>query len=241
MRLGIMQPYFAPALGYFDLIGLSDRWIVFDTAQYRARSWMNRNRILHPSAGWQYITAHVSRTHLGTAICDVALAEGDGWRTRLLGQLAHYKKHAPFYQRTIALVREVLSAPLGHLARLNVDLLARVCQLLGQPFAPEYFSEMDLDLAPIDHPGDWALRISAALGATEYINPPGGAALFDQAAFAAAGVELRIRHFDEMTYKPRGYAYLPMLSIIDVLMWNPTESIVAHLAEQRQNFIQGER
>ncbi len=52
-----MQPYFAPALAYFDLIALTDEWVVFDTPAFRKKSWMSRNRILHPSTGWQYITA----------------------------------------------------------------------------------------------------------------------------------------------------------------------------------------
>ena len=29
LRLGIMQPYFFPYIGYFDLINCTDRWIVF--------------------------------------------------------------------------------------------------------------------------------------------------------------------------------------------------------------------
>ena len=46
MILGIMQPYFFPYIGYFDLINRTDRWIVFDTAQYIRHGWINRNRIL---------------------------------------------------------------------------------------------------------------------------------------------------------------------------------------------------
>lgn len=51
MRLAIMQPYFFPYLGHFSLIAASDAWIVFDVRQYTPRTWMNRNRILHPTGG----------------------------------------------------------------------------------------------------------------------------------------------------------------------------------------------
>ena len=51
MKLGIMQPYFFPYIGYFSLIANTDLWVVFDTPQYTRKSWMNRNRILHPR-GW---------------------------------------------------------------------------------------------------------------------------------------------------------------------------------------------
>ena len=46
-------------------------------------------------------------------------------------------------------------------------------------FDYEYFSEMDLGIEHIENPGDWALKISQALGAKEYINPPGGTTIFD--------------------------------------------------------------
>ena len=55
MKLGIMQPYLFPYLGYFDLINYSDKWIIFDTVQYIRRGWMNRNRILSPQDVWNYI------------------------------------------------------------------------------------------------------------------------------------------------------------------------------------------
>ena len=38
MKLGIMQPYFFPYLGYFELIERTDRWVVFDVVQYNTKS-----------------------------------------------------------------------------------------------------------------------------------------------------------------------------------------------------------
>lgn len=51
MRLGIMQPYFFPYPGHFALIAHVDQWLVFDITQYTPKTWMNRNRILHPRGG----------------------------------------------------------------------------------------------------------------------------------------------------------------------------------------------
>ncbi|MBN2466493.1 WbqC family protein, partial [candidate division WOR-3 bacterium] len=87
-----MQPYFFPYLGYFDLIYRTDRWVVFDTAQYIRHGWVNRNRILHPSSGWQYITAPLRQHHRDTPISGVLVKEGRDWRDRVCGQLVHYKK-----------------------------------------------------------------------------------------------------------------------------------------------------
>ncbi len=236
MRLGIMQPYFAPALGYLDLINLRDEWIVFDTAQYRRHSWMNRNRILHPEEGWQYLTARVRKPSRGTPIQDVVLADTSDWRDGMLRQLGHYASAAPHYECTRALLAASLAAEPRSLARLSVDLLRRCCALLEIPFQPRFFSELEFTLGPVQGPGDWALRISEALGATVYINPPGGESIFDGGAFEAAGIRLVIRRFEELVYQPRGFEYLPLLSIIDVLMWNEVERIQAHLTQQRAAF-----
>ena len=75
----------------------------------------------------------------------------------------------------------------------------------------------------------WALRISEALGADEYVNPPGGEALFAPTKFEAAGIRLTIQRFENMTYPCDGYDFEPALSIIDVMMWNSPSAIVRHL------------
>lgn len=239
MRLGIMQPYFAPALGYFDLINLSDRWIVFDTARYQRRSWMNRNRILHPDDGWQYITAHVSREPRGTPISEMTLSDDSDWRGLMLRQLEHYRPTAPHFDVARKLLADTLEEPIERLAELNVAFLRHGCDLLGISFEPSYFSRMELEVGPVEGPGDWALRISEALGADEYVNPPGGEAIFDPDAFAEAGIRLRIRDFEEMRYDPVGYDYEPQLSLVDVLMWNPVEKVRAYLESRRRAFVEG--
>lgn len=239
MRLGIMQPYFAPALGYFDLIHLSDRWIVFDTAQYRRRSWMNRNRILHPSEGWQYITAHVNKEPRGTPISAMSLSADPDWRALMLRQLDHYRRTAPHFDVARGLLEDTLADPTDRLAELNVAFMRNACGLLGIRFEPEWFSTMELELGPVEEPGHWALRICEALGADEYVNPPGGEDIFDRGAFEAAGVRLRIRRFEEMSYDPVGYEYEPQLSLLDVLMWNPVDEIRGHLETRKRAFRAG--
>lgn len=225
MKLGIMQPYFFPYTGYFDLINSVDRWIVFDNVQHIRRGWVNRNRILHPARGWQYVVAPVKQHSRATPICEIEVVGGSAWKDRVVGQLAHYKKQAPFYAETVNLVVSSLASAETRLSRLNVRILDEICLRLGIPFRYSFFSEMNIDVGHIRSGGDWALRISQALGASEYVNPPGGADLYDAAAFAAAGVRLRIKNLIDFDYECGEYTFVPHLSIIDVLMWNSPASI----------------
>jgi hypothetical protein len=233
MKLALMQPYFFPYLGYFDLINISDRWIVFDSVQYIQRGWINRNRILHPKEGWQYIIVPRKKHGTQTAIKDVEVSTAPKWPRRILAQIQHYQKGAPYYGETYQLVEECLAVKESSLSRLNVAILEKVCRYLGMSFHYEYFSEMVLELGPVEGPGDWALRIAASLGAKEYVNPPGGKTIFDPSRFQAAGIKLNIRNLPHMEYNCRGYNFVPDLSIIDVLMWNPPEKVKGYLDEHR--------
>ena len=231
MKLGIMQPYFFPYLGYFALINVTDFWIVFDNVQYIRHGWINRNRILHPVEGWSYIVVPVKSSR-ETTIQEVIIAQDRKWKKRILGQLHHYKKKAPYYLTTFSLVEECLDIDTSSISQLNVSILAKVCAYIGIKFDFSFFSSMKLKLGPVESPGDWALRISEAVGAKEYINPPGGENLFDRGKFAKSNVKLTIQNLPPLVYKCSGYQFIPNLSVIDVLMWNSPERVKAYLDMQ---------
>lgn len=233
MKLGLTQPYFFPYLGYFDLIYQTDQWIVFDSVQYIRRGWGNRNRVLHQNQGWQYLVIPLKKHSRDTSIRDIEIVDDDKWQDKIIGQLQHYKKHAPYFKQTMSIVEKGIVSDNVSLARLNVNCLSLVCQYLGIEFRYQYFSNMHLDLGPIDGPGDWALRVSEALGATEYVNPPGGVAIYDPEKFNAAGIKLTIRRLPPIEYECHRYEFIPHLSIIDVLMWNAPEKVRAHLEKHR--------
>ena len=46
MKLAIMQPYFFPYLGYWQLINAVDKYVVYDDVAYIKGGWINRNNIL---------------------------------------------------------------------------------------------------------------------------------------------------------------------------------------------------
>ena len=46
MKIGIMQPYFMPYIGYWQLIGAVDKFVILDDVNYIMRGFINRNSIL---------------------------------------------------------------------------------------------------------------------------------------------------------------------------------------------------
>jgi hypothetical protein len=234
MKLGIMQPYFFPYLGYFDLIHRTDRWVVFDIPQYIRHGWVNRNRVLHPKSSWQYIVVPLKKHTRETAISDIELANPTECKQRIVNQLAHYRKYARYFEPTMDLIERCFACETTHLSQLNVRCLELTCRHLGIAFDYMLSSELELPLDMIKAPGDWALEISKSLGATEYWNPPGGADLFDVAKYLDDGIMLKIQSFAPMIYDTRRYALEPNLSIVDVLMWCRPEEVREFLDHSRQ-------
>nr|WP_204162773.1 WbqC family protein [Sporofaciens musculi] len=63
MKIGIMQPYFFPYIGYFSLIEYVDKFIFFDTPQYISHGWVNRNRVLNQNGNPDYIIVPIKKHH----------------------------------------------------------------------------------------------------------------------------------------------------------------------------------
>lgn len=221
MKLAIMQPYFFPYLGHFALIEATDRWVVFDVVQYQPRSWMNRNRVLHPNSGWQYIGVPVKKAPRGTPIHEVRLVDKDAALGRIIGQLEHYRRRAPFYRQVVDMVRAAFAATrTDKLADLAVASLREICGYLGVAFNAIRCSDLPLSADRIEHAGDWALAISRLMGASCYVNPAGGRHLFRPDDWRAAGIGLAFLETQHFHYDCGPHAWIENLSILDVLMWN---------------------
>ncbi|OIQ97446.1 WbqC-like protein family protein [mine drainage metagenome] len=226
LTLGIMQPYFFPYLGHFSLIAAVDEWIVFDITQYTPKSWMNRNRILHPSAGWQYVTVPLSNSSISIKTKDAKVFNHLDAKTNIVGKLSHYKKKAPYFEVVNTLVHDVFDgATDDSLVHLNLRGLNAVCQYLGVPFVYRICSELNLALPDNLSPGEWAPEICSLLSASRYINPAGGQGLFDARDFTRRGISLSFAQAKEFVYSASPYQYESNLSILDVLMWNSPDVV----------------
>lgn len=223
MKLAIMQPYFFPYIGYFQLIHAVDEFILLDDVQYIRHGWVNRNRILKLNGDWQYVNAPLQAHAHGVSIREIETKSDRGWRDLVLRQLVQYKKIARHYAETVAMVETALSVETDNLARINMHALRTLACQLGMQTPIHLSSEMDFDYSSIQGPGDWALTMSVQHGADVYINPADGEALFDQRAFADAGIRLDLLRPVLSPYTQRRENFVSALSIIDVLMFNGVE------------------
>jgi len=222
-----MQPYFMPYLGYFSLIKNTDKFILFDTVQFIRHGWIERNRILKPNGGWQYFQVPIIKENgRETVIKNVRINNSENWKSKILAQLQHYKKKAPYYKVVIELLSDVFNSDYSDIVSLNKVSLERICKYLGIDREIIVFSEMCLDIAPVTAPDEWALNICKAMGEVdEYWNPIGGLSFFDKSKYHNAGINIYFQEMVLTPYRQLGNEFESGMSIIDVMMFNSPESI----------------
>lgn len=226
MNLAIMQPYFFPYLGYFQLMDVADEWVIFDNVQFISKGWVNRNRILHadPQKGWQYITIPLSNRSRFSKINEITISNKQNWTDSILGKLTIYKK-APHYKKTIDFIEECLTSPKENLSEFLEKTLIKTSKHLGIETPISSFSKKDWKLPEITHPGQWALEISKIKNAERYINLYGGSEIFNQEEFDESGINIEFLKPTLNNYPQYRDRFIEGLSIIDIMMWNDKRSI----------------
>jgi hypothetical protein len=217
LRVALMQPYFFPYLGYFQLMHAVDCFVFYDDAQFMKGGWVNRNRLLVAGrpGWWTFPVVHASHR---LPISRRAYCNSPTQVSRLAAQVEHAYRLAPQFGSMFPRIAGYLESPRSNVATFNqshLELLARdmglQCRFLA---ASELVPGTTLDgQAKV-------IEICRALGASHYVNSPGGQALYDATAFADAGVQLGFLHPRPAAYPQFGEAHVPALSIVDALMFN---------------------
>ncbi len=225
-KIGIMQPYFFPYIGYFSLIKATDEFILFDTVQFIRHGWIERNRVLKYPDSWLYVKVPLAPHDREITIMDIKVDNSQPWQDKMFAQLQPYKKSAPYYHQVVALVKTVFEKDYDDIVSLNQACLKAVCLYLGIERELPIFSKMGLEIEAAHEPDEWALNICKAIeGVDEYWNPPGGMEFFNRAKYANAGITLQFQKPNLHAYDQRRQPFEPGLSIIDVMMFNDVETI----------------
>ena len=226
MNVAIMQPYFAPYLGYVSLIKHTDEFILFDTVQFIRHGWIERNRILKQNEGWLYIQVPLEKYTRETLIKDVKISNETDWKKKILSQLVIYKKAAPNYYKVINLLNEVFEKEYTSIVQLNKALLEKICAYLGFSKTLPIFSEMNLAIDEPKMPDEWALNICKKLeNDIVYINPIGGLDFFDRQKYINNDIQISFQKMRLEPYNQKRNTFEAGLSIIDVMMFNSVEEI----------------
>jgi hypothetical protein len=223
MKIGVMQPYIFPYIGYFQLINAVDKFIIYDNIKFTKKGWINRNRILM-NGKEDYITLPIKKDSDFLNVDERFLADiFEDEKIKLLRKIKDAYKKAPYFTDTYALIESIITYQEKNLFRFIYNSLKELCNYLE--IQTEFIISSTVD---VDHELKAESKVIAlcnAVGATSYINAIGGVELYSKDTFEFNNIELKFIKPESIVYSQFNNPFVPWLSIIDIMMFNSKATI----------------
>jgi hypothetical protein len=227
MKIAVMQPYFFPYIGYFQLMNAVDEFVVYDNIEFTKKGWINRNRILVNSKD-EYVSLPLKKDSDYLFVKDRFLAEV--WemdRKKMLNRISNAYRKAPYFDSVFPLIQKSILFEDHNLFSFILNSLCIIKEYLEIDTPFTISSSINIDHALKSK--DKVLAICKAKNATVYVNPIGGTGLYNKDDFKIHGINLNFIKTGEIIYNQFENDFLPYLSIIDVMMFNSKEEIKKYL------------
>jgi hypothetical protein len=227
MKLGIMQPYFFPYIGYFQLIHAVDKFIILDDVNFIKRGWINRNRIT--INGKEYLfSIPIKNASQNKLILECELSD-DSWKLKFLKTIELSYRKAPSYNQVFPLLVNIVNYKEKNLSRFIFNQLLTILDFLK--INALIISSSSIYKVSGLKSQEKIISICKIEKATHYINPIGGIELYNKMRFIEEGIHISFLQTKEILYSQFSENFIPNLSIIDVMMFNPPELINQMLNE----------
>lgn len=221
VKVGVMQPYLFPYLGYYQLVSCVDHFVFYDDVTFIKQGYINRNSILGDRTPLR-ITFPVFDASSNRLISDHSFCRDFSKQVKSIEQA--YSK-APYFKLFFPRVLSVLESPDRDVTRVCRKSIETVLDYLDIPFNHYLSSSLQYDRAK--NRADKLVSICKNLGGDTYVNSIGGSELYEHDSFSMNGIDLLFIKMMEITYKQRRVSdpFIPNLSMIDAGMWCPPEKI----------------
>lgn len=244
MKIGIMQSYFFPYIGYFQLIDSVNTFIIYENVTFRKKSWITRNRILDKGKEAPfYINLPVKGKSSNKLIKELEINEDGKWKKKLLNLIYFNYKKAPCFNKIYPFLEEIIYYSETNLHSYNSNIIIKLCELLNfeTKIVSNNFINEDIELELKEQKdinfenvkSERIIKLTKKYNCTTYVNPIGGTELYDKVYFKKKGLELFFVQSQKHLYKQFGDSFTPGLSIIDVLMHNGVDKTIDLIKEYK--------
>ena len=232
MTLGIMQPYFIPYIGYFQLINAVDKFILYGNLPFQKRTWISRNRIMIKGQSEQFILVPLIGKTNSAWISETEINPSTAWKVKMLRTLWQNYKGSLFFDEVYAMLQPFLLTDCQYLHDYNATIIKGICSALqlkavivdeNARYLPiesrlrEEHTEVP-DVSDVQRKTQRIFLVCRHEHAQSYINLPGGANLYSKEIFKKNSISLSFIRRKEFSYGQFSKTFVPDLSIIDVLM-----------------------
>ncbi len=229
MKIAIMQPYFMPYIGYFQLINAVDKFVILDDVQYINRGWINRNRILSNKKPVMIILPlkkaarelKINERYFVPDFKDVIK------KLKKSFYFAYCK--APYYKEVEKVLLDIFSYDNLNVSEFVTYSIRSICEYLHIKTDIYISSEINKnnDLKKQNR----IIEINKRMNSTNYINPIGGKQLYSKDDFNRNNIALNFIKTKDIVYKQYNNEFVQNLSIIDIMMFNSKEKVNSLLME----------
>lgn len=216
MKVGIMQPYFMPYIGYFQLMKAVDKYVVYNDVNYTKNGWVARNNILVDKQKHLF-SINLQGASQNKHFTDIQI--GDDFK-KLIKTLEYNYSKAPFFNSVMELMNTILSFPNKRLDLFLSNSFKLILSYLD--IQTELILSSDIEKDNSLKGTDKILEICKKLDADTYYNAIGGQELYDREVFRNHNIALHFVQTDaNLSYRQFNHmTFVPNLSIIDILMFN---------------------
>ena len=222
MKVGIMQPYIFPYIGYWQLINLVDKFVLLDDVNYIVRGYINRNSILLNGKPYRF-TIPIEKASQNKLIMETNLYFTQKWKQNFLMTIHNAYKKSPYYNEVMPLIENVINNPEKHLTTFIKYSIKEIIRYLGINTEILISSEIEKDLSLKGE--QRIIELCQRLCAKQYINAIGGQKLYSFSNFKDKGIKLSFLKTDDIRYSQYRKSFVESLSIIDVMMFNSVMQI----------------
>ncbi len=228
LKVAIMQPYFMPYIGYFQLINAVDEFIIYDDVNFINKGWINRNNILAIDKA-NLFTIPLIGASQNKLINEIEILNDGKWKQKLLKTIEQSYKKAPLFSEFFPFLAEIVQSKENQLSGYIYDSIITICNYLNiNTLITKSSSEFNnSDLKAQNRIIDICIKRKA----TQYINPIGGQELYQRKDFELHDIKLNFIKTNPIQYNQYGKGFVPFLSIIDILMFLDKSEIKEKLNE----------
>jgi hypothetical protein len=221
MKAAIMQPYFFPYIGYWQLLNSVDTFVIYDNIQYTKKGWINRNRFLQNGKD-RLFSIPLKKDSDFKDIRDRVISN-DFNKKKMLDQIVCSYRKAPYFKEVYPLIEDIIINSEKNLFNYIFYSIKKTCKYLGINTSLILSSSIDMDHSLKAERK--VMEICKKLNSKNYINTIGGKELYNISDFNDAGINLNFIKTKKIEYKQFDNEFVPWLSIIDVMMFNSKEEI----------------
>lgn len=184
MKIAVMQPYFLPYIGYFQMVNSVDTFIFYDNITYIKNGWINRNKI----KGGTIFTIPLHKQSSNCLIQDTKILNDLRNTKKILKTIQQTYSKSPYFSEVFDIVEDLFQNQPSTISELAINSIIKFSKYLN--------IDTKFKIASKENYKKGSDKVTSLINICSqeqiynYVNPIGGQSLYNKKDFLSYGVNL---------------------------------------------------